>query len=227
MEKLFGEGLAELDVQNFSTDTLLKSHEKGEEHLLDGKKYPFKKGVQKLKASLKKAKPAKNAKVDFRGVTAELVYVPVLKTTCVFEEESYVGYVNLVNGACTSQYKTSERLDKATDKVMGQVRSARQFSASSLLFIFALCLMSFFKSWYPDWKWDPTLGWVTIVLGALMSVPVLALCWLALYKREKMKTKAVESGKLPTAIPAIIAVALGWVASIASLVLFVFKILMV
>ena len=222
--KLFSNGVKTLDATNVLTGGATPVKMKEETALYEKKKYKFSKAVGEFNAAIKKTKPNKNAKVETCAEKYELIYVPVLKVSCAFEGETYVGYVNLINGACTSQYKTSEKLNTAADKAMATVKTARLQTASSLLFAFALFVMSFFKSWLPDWKWDPKYGLYSIIIGCLTVVPVLVLVWLATFKKEKMKEKAVATGKMPDSTLAWIAMIVGWVACIAAIVAFFFKI---
>lgn len=222
--KLFSNGVESLDAVNVLTGGATTVKMKEDAALFEKNKYKFSTAAKEFKNAVKKEKPVKNAKVETCAEVYELIYVPVLKATCVFEGETYVGYINLVNGACISDYKTSERLNAATDKVMAQVKISRMQMVIALLFNFALWVMSFFKSWLPDWKWDPKYGVFSIIVGAIVIVPVLMLVWLAMFKADKMKGKAVQTGKMPTGTLANIAAIIGWAACVAAAVLFFFKI---
>lgn len=228
VEKLYVDGEQGLNAMDFSTAALIGDAKKGDERLFGQKRYTLKKAKKQFNATLRGAKPNKKAKLQTCGESYELIYVPVLKATCYFEGEAYVGYVNLVNGACISEYKISDRLERAVDKTAAKVRSARQSMISSCFFLLALVLFAGFKAFYPDWSFkavDMGVLFSGIWIAAFMAVPIFGLCTTLVYKRKTMKEKTVATGKLPHAYLAKTMVFFSWLSCAGGAVLFALKVL--
>ncbi len=226
-DRLFSNA-GELDALNYSAENVIADKERPIEKLYKEEDYTFKKATKNFKKAVKSARPAKNAKTETRGAQYELIYVPVLKATCRYEGEDYVGYVNLVNGACVSDYKISERLQTAVDKTLAKTRAARGNLVSSLLFVLTLCGLAVIKAMYPEFNsWNFNIGWSAIGLLAIAIVPVLGIAFTMTYKSKRMKEKTVKTGSLPTANGARIAMVIGWLAGIGAVVLFAYGALLV
>lgn len=226
-DRLFSNA-GELDALNYSAANVIADKEKPAEKLYKEEEYTFKKATKNFKKAVKSARPAKNAKTETRGAQYEIIYVPVLKATCRYEGEDYVGYVNLVNGACVSDYKISERLQTAVDKTLAKTRAARGNLVSSLLFVLTLCGLAVIKAMYPEFNsWNFNIGWSAIGLLAIAIVPVLGIAFTMTYKSKRMKEKTVKTGSLPTANGARIAMVIGWLACIGAVVLFAYGALLV
>lgn len=226
-DRLFSNA-GELDALNYSADNVVADKERPIEKLYKGEAYTFKKATKNFKKAVKSARPAKNAKTETRGAQYEIIYVPVLKATCRYEGEDYVGYVNLVNGACVSDYKISERLQTAVDKTLAKTRAVRGNLISSLLFVLTLCGLAVIKAMYPEFNsWNFNIGWSAIGLLAIAIVPILGIAFTMSYKSKRMKEKTVRTGSLPTANGAKIAMVIGWLACIGAVVLFAYGALLV
>jgi hypothetical protein len=141
-----------------------------------------------------------------------------LKITIAFEGKNYLAFVNLVNGACVSEYPVSEKLTAAVEKTINVVKNRRSF-------IFVTFLYSLFFA---------GLGFVKFFQGGLEKIfPAIVLAGLALlelllwgqcfaYKREKMIQKGIEKGKFPKAKYALAMSVLSAIVAVAVMVLFVF-----
>lgn len=226
-DRLFSNA-GELDALNYSAENVIADKERPIEKLYKQEAYTFKKATKNFKKAVKSARPAKNAKTETRGAQYEIIYVPVLKATCRYEGEDYVGYVNLVNGACVSDYKISERLQTAVDKTLAKTRAVRGNLISSLLFVLTLCGLAVIKAMYPEFNsWNFNIGWSAIGLLAIATVPLLGIAFTMTYKSKRMKEKTVKTGSMPTANGAKIAMVIGWLACIGAVVLFAYGALLV
>ncbi len=228
VEKLYVMEEQGLNGTDFSKSVSIGDTKKADEKMFGGKKYPFKKAKKQFYGTLRAAKPNKKAKTQTVGESYELIYVPVLKATCYFDGVAYVGYVNLVNGACISDYKISERLERAVDKTVAKVRGARQWMWSSCMFLLGLFAFSICKAFYPGWSFAAVNAKVMtwgIWLAAFGIVPILGLFSTLVYKRKEMESKTVATGKLPHSYLAKAMVFFSLLACAGASVLFVFKIL--
>lgn len=225
-EKSFTGANAELNAMSFQRDgisDLQKPKKKAE--LLPGDKLGFDKVRKSFDKCVKKSAPDKKCKILKRGEAYEVVYVPVMKATCSLDGESYVGYVNLHNGASYSAYKVSERLEKAVDKTIAAVRSSKQSLIGSCCFALTFCVLAMLNVLYPEWDFGAITmdtAWVAIVLAAIAALPLVCSFCLVGYKKQTMIDKSVKTGKLPNALLARVAMAFGWLCCIGAAVLFFF-----
>lgn len=230
VEGVFCEEMPDLDPKNFSlSDAVSVTAEKRKEELVSGKKpRSFDKSLQDLQTQIKKESPDKKAEFGKRNESYELLYVPVLKTTCTLDGDAYVGYVNLHNGESCSEYKISEKLGRAVENASLKNKLSKQSVFSSFVFSFIFAVLAFVKALYPDWDFGAlTLKetWVSLVLVGASVLPLLCWCVLFGFKKKKVLAKCVKLGKLPNNILATLFSLLGWVIVIASAVLFFFKVL--
>lgn len=225
-EKLFSD-VGELDVLNYHADYVLPDKERDVEALYKKQEYPIKKAIKHFNRAIHNASPNSHAKVDSRGDSYELIYIPVIKAICNYNGEDYIGYVNLVNGACVSDYKISERLENAVNKVMDKAHTARLSLISSLLFVLTLCGLAVVRALAPNWNaWNFNFTAGVAGLAAIALVPILGIGYTYSYKDKRMKLKAVTTGKLPSAKGAKIAVVLGWLAGIGATLYFAYSVLL-
>lgn len=232
IEGVFCEEMAELAPMDFSMeDSISVTTQKRKEELVSGKKTrAFEKSVQDLKTQIRKESPDKKAVWGKRDESYELVYVPVLKATCILDGDAYVGYVNLHNGESCSEYKISEKLGRAVEKAVVKNKLAKQSTLSSFAFTLILAVLAFLKALYPDWDFGAmTLAetWVGLVLAGASILPVL--CWGALlaFKKKKLLAKCVKSGKMPNNMLAALFTLVGWIVVLGCAALFFFKVLVV
>lgn len=230
VEGVFCEEMPDLDPKNFSmSDVTAVTAEKRKEELVSGKNpRPFKASVKDLQAQIKKESPDKKAEWGKRDESYELLYIPVLKTTCTLDGDAYVGYVNLHNGESCSEYKISEKLGRAVEKASVKNKLSKQSLLSSFAFSLIFAILAFLKALYPDWDFGAlTLKetWVALVLVGVSVLPLLCWCALCGFKKKKVLAKCVKSGKLPSSMLATLFSLLGWIAVIACAVLFFFKVL--
>lgn len=225
-EKLFSD-VGELDVLNYQADYVMPDKERDVESLYKKQEYSIKKAVKHFTRAIHNASPSAHAKVDSRGDSYELIYVPVLKAICNYNGEDYIGYVNLVNGACISDYKISERLENAVNKVLDKAHTARMSLISSLLFALTLCGLAVVRALAPTWKaWSFAFTGGVVGLGAIALIPILCIVYTYSYKSKNMKVKAVTTGKMPSAKGAKVAVVLGWLSGVGATLLFVYSVLL-
>ena len=225
-EKLFSD-VGELDVLNYHADYVLPDKERNVETLYKKQEYPIKKAIKHFTRAIHNASPNNHAKVDSRGDSYELIYIPVIKAICNYNGEDYTGYVNLVNGACVSEYKISERLENAVNKVLDKSHTARISLISSLLFVLTLCGLALVRALAPNWNaWNFNFTGGVLGLAAIALVPILGIGYTYSYKSKQMKLKAVTTGKMPSAKGAKIAVVLGWLAGIGATLWFAYSVLL-
>lgn len=225
-EKLFSD-VGELDVLNYHADYVMPDKEKDVEALYKKQEYPIKKAIKHFNRAIHNASPNSHAKVDSRGDSYELIYIPVIKAICNYNGEDYIGYVNLVNGTCVSDYKISERLENAVNKVMEKAHTARLSLISSLLFVLTLCGLAVVRALAPNWNaWNFNFTAGVAGLAAIALVPILGIVYTYSYKDKHMKLKAVTTGKMPSAKGAKIAVVLGWLAGIGATLYFAYSVLL-
>ena len=221
LSKEFCDDVMELNPFDFGTaKTIDLEKPREDEKMLARKTYSLSKAKKDFNAVIKQAIPNKKAKYQKTNERYETVYVPVLKTSCVFEGETYLGYVNLVNGACVSEYKVSQRLQDAITSTMGKAKSTKGALIHSLVFLLLLCVMSLGKAIYRDML---SVLWVGVIMGAAAIVPIFCLGVTAKYKPDKMKERAVHTGKMPTANSAKWLVLLSWLICAAAVVVFFLK----
>ena len=221
LSKEFCDDVVELNPFDFGTaKTIDLEKPREDEKMLARKTYSLSKAKKDFNAVIKQAIPNKKAKYQKTNERYETVYVPVLKTSCVFEGETYLGYVNLVNGACVSEYKVSQRLQDAITSTMGKAKSTKGALIHSLVFLLLLCVMSLGKAIYRDML---SVLWVGVIMGAAAIVPIFCLGVTAKYKPDKMKERAVHTGKMPTANSAKWLVLLSWLICAAAVVVFFLK----
>ena len=195
-----------------------------DEKMLAKKSYSLAKAKKDFNAVIKQASPNKAAKFEKITERYETIYVPVLKTSCVFEGETYLGYVNLLNGACVSEYRVSARLQDAVNTAMGKAKSAKGALIHSLVFLLLLCIMSLGKAFYNGISsLNVPVLWTGVIMGAAAIVPILCLGVASKYKPDQMKEGAVQTGKMPTAKGAKWLVLLNWVICAAAVVVFFLK----
>lgn len=227
VERAFSGARAELKANEFSKNDLVTlTAAKKKEELVDDKKYGFGKVKKEFNTAVKNALPEKGVKWAKRGEAYEVVYVPVMKCICMLDGEEYVGYVNLHNGECYSEYKVSEKLDKAAEKAVVSARMARQSLISNTVFTGVLCILTLLKGLYPDWDFSALTvdtTWVSLVLLGLAVLPALCCAGTFGYKKKTMIAKSVESGKLPSAMLARVLTLCGWVITLGAVALFFFK----
>jgi hypothetical protein len=222
--KEFCEDVAELNPFDFGmAKTIDLEKPREDDKMLAKKSYSLSKAKKDFNAVIKGASPHKKAKFIKVNERYETIYIPVLKTSCVFEGETYLGYVNLINGACISEYKVSERLQNAVNTTMGKVKAAKSALLHSLAFLALLCIMSLGKSFYHVDKLDLPVLWTGVIIGALMLVPILSLGFTSKYNPEKMKESSVQTGKLPAAKRTKLLAILSWLVCLAAVIVFFFK----
>lgn len=225
-EKLFSD-VGELDVLNYHADYVMPDKERDVEGLYKKQEYPIKKAIKHFNRAIHNASPNSHAKVDSRGDSYELIYIPVIKAICNYNGEDYIGYVNLVNGTCVSDYKISERLENAVNKVMDKAHTARLSLISSLLFVLTLCGLAVVRALAPNWNaWNFNFTAGVAGLAAIALVPILGIGYTYSYKDKRMKLKAVTTGKLPSAKGAKVVVVLGWLAGIGATLYFAYSVLL-
>ncbi len=171
---------------------------KGKEELFPCKQKKFSAGVKALQKEAKAYSPQRGAKIQLSECAYEVVYVPVLKAVCTYEDKEYVGYVNLVGGECEAQYRVSDRLLKKADKAMANVRFARRLILFSL--IYALSFVG--VGWYFAYKTETMAKLLILLIGMTCALVVPASSYGACfgYKREKFILRAVQMGKMPKVI---------------------------
>ena len=225
-EKLFSD-VGELDVLNYHADYVLPDKARDVEELYKKQEYPIKKAIKHFTRAIHNASPNSHARVDSRGDGYELIYVPVIKAICNYNGEDYIGYVNLVNGACVSDYKISERLENAVNKVLDKAHTARMSLISSLLFVLTLCGLAVVRALAPTWQaWNFNFTGGVLGLAGITLIPILGIGYTYSYKSKQMKVKAVTTGKMPSAKGAKIAVVLGWIAGIGATLWFAYSVLL-
>ena len=225
-EKLFSD-VGELDVLNYQADYVMPDKERDVESLYKKQDYSIKKAIKHFTRAIHNASPSARAKVDSRGDSYELIYIPVIKAICNYNGEDYIGYVNLVNGACISDYKISERLENAVNKVLDKAHTARMSLISSLLFVLTLCGMAVVRALAPTWQaWNFAYTGGVAGLAAMALIPILCIAYTYSYKDKHMKVKAVTTGKMPSAKGAKVAVVLGWIAGAVATLFFVYSVLL-
>lgn len=222
LSKEFCDDVVELNPFDFGTaKTIDLEKPREDEKMLARKTYSLSKAKKDFNAVIKQAIPNKKAKYQKTNERYETVYVPVLKTSCVFEGETYLGYVNLLNGACVSEYKVSQRLQDAITSTMGKAKSTKGALIHSLVFLLLLCVMSLGKAFYEGMSaLNTPVLWTGVIMGAAALVPALCLGGVAKYKPDKMKETAVHTGKMPTAKAAKWLVLLSWLICAAAVVVF-------
>lgn len=224
LTKEFCEDVAELNPFDFGmAKTIDLEKPREDDKMLAKKSYSLSKAKKDFNVVIKGASPHKKAKFIKVNERYETIYIPVLKTSCVFEGETYLGYVNLINGACISEYKVSERLQNAVNTTMGKVKAAKSALLHSLAFLALLCIMSLGKSFYHVDKLDLPVLWTGVIIGALMLVPILSLGFTGKYNSEKMKETSVQTGKLPAAKRTKLLAILSWLVCLAAVIVFFFK----
>ena len=224
LTKEFCEDVAELNPFDFGmAKTIDLEKPREDDKMLAKKSYSLSKAKKDFNAVIKGASPHKKAKFIKVNERYETIYIPVLKTSCVFEGETYLGYVNLINGACISEYKVSERLQNAVNTTMGKVKAAKSALLHSLAFLALLCIMSLGKSFYHVDKLNLPVLWTGVIIGALMLVPILSLGFTSKYNSEKMKETSVQTGKLPAAKRTKLLAILSWLVCLAAVIVFFFK----
>ena len=224
LSKDFCEDVVELNPFDFATaKTIDLEKPREDDKMLAKKSYSIPKAKKDFNTVIKGASPHKKAKFIKVNERYETIYIPVLKTSCVFEGETYLGYVNLINGACISEYKVSERLQNAVNTTMGKVKAAKSALLHSLAFLALLCIMSLGKAFYHVDKLDLPVLWTGVIIGALMLVPILSLGFTSKYNPEKMKESSVQTGKLPAAKRTKLLAILSWLVCLAAVVVFFFK----
>ena len=224
LTKEFCEDVAELNPFDFGmAKTIDLEKPREDDKMLAKKSYSLSKAKKDFNTVIKGASPHKKAKFIKVNERYETIYIPVLKTSCVFEGETYLGYVNLINGACISEYKVSERLQNAVNTTMGKVKAAKSALLHSLAFLALLCIMSLGKSFYHVDKLNLPVLWTGVIIGALMLVPILSLGFTSKYNPEKMKESSVQTGKRPAAKRTKLFAILSWLVCLAAVVVFFFK----
>ena len=224
LTKEFCEDVAELNPFDFGmAKTIDLEKPREDDKMLAKKSYSLSKAKKDFNTVIKGASPHKKAKFIKVNERYETNYIPVLKTSCVFEGETYLGYVNLINGACISEYKISERLQNAVNTTMGKVKAAKSALLHSLAFLALLCIMSLGKSFYHVDKLNLPVLWTGVIIGALMLVPILSLGFTSKYNSEKMKETSVQTGKLPAAKRTKLLAILSWLVCLAAVIVFFFK----
>ncbi len=191
--------------------------------LLAGKTYSLNKAKKDFNAVVKQASPDKSAKIEKKNERYETLYLPVLKASCDFEGETYLGYVNLVNGECICEYKVSQRLQTAVEDAMRKAKGAKIAQVQSILFLALLFVMSMGKAIYHGMKaFNFPVFWVGCAMAGCIVLPALGVVYTKKFKVEKMKEKGVHTGKLPVAKGAKLWVALSWLISFVAVVVFFF-----
>lgn len=227
VERAFSAARADLKANEFAAKDLIEVRgERGKQEMVAEKKYNFAKIKKAFNESVKNEKPEKGAKSAKRGEEYEVVYVPAVRTICMLDGEEYVGCVNLYNGECYTDYKVSEKLEKAADKAVVAARMARQSLISNAVFTAVFCALALLKVLYPNWDFggltlDAT--WVALVLLGLAVAPIVCCLGTLGYKKKAMIAKSVKTGKMPNAMLAHVLGILGWVVSAVAVVLFFFK----
>ena len=225
LSKDFCDDVVELNPFDFGTaKTIDLETPREDDKMLAKKSYSVAKAKKDFNVVIKNASPHKSAKYVKMTERYETVYVPVLKTSCVFEGETYLGYVNLLNGACVSEYKVSDRLQTAVNAAMGRAKWAKGALVHSLVFLLLLCVMSLGKAIYRGMSaLNVPVLWVGVIMGAAAIVPIFCLGVTAKYKPDKMKERAVHTGKMPTAKGAKWLAILSWLTCAAAVVVFFLK----
>ncbi len=162
--------------------------------LLDGCARPFKKIKKAFLAQVKKEMPVAKAKREISDEKHDVIYIPLLKVVFSFEGVEYVGHVNLINGACQSEYCVTEKLANVAEREMGRVRSIRQALGFATLFLWVFSFLSFYSARNATTHDSYLLG---IELAALSLLPFLFLGRCFTYNKKKMIVKAVKTGRLP------------------------------
>lgn len=225
LSKEFCEDVVELNPFDFGmAKTIDLEKPREDDKMLAKKSYSLPKAKKDFNVVIKGASPHKKAKFIKVNERYETMYIPVLKTSCVFEGETYLGYVNLINGACISEYKVSERLQNAVNATMGKVKAAKSALLHSLVFLALLCVMSLGKVFYHGLtKLTMPVLWTGVVMGVLMLVPIFSLGFTSKYKPEKMKEASVQTGKLPAAKRTKLLAILSWLVCLAAVIVFFLK----
>ncbi|MBE5747588.1 MAG: hypothetical protein E7352_05410 [Clostridiales bacterium] len=228
-EKRFSGMRKDLDVENFDIEDQPEVSEIGKSELVEDGAYDFKKAMQAFNLYLKTTAPAKHVTVEKRGETYTLAYVPVLKTACTLDGETYVGYVNMYNGACYSDYKVSDVLENAAEKTVVSAKLAKRTLAGTFLFALTFALLTLFSGLsLVDWKFGAlpvkTL-WTSLSLAAF-SLPSVALLFpLHAIKKEKLIEKSIQGHKNPSGAFARLVSFIGVLCAIGAVVLFFFQVM--
>ena len=160
--------------------------------------------MDSLKKEAKAFAPQKGAKMQLSNRRLEILYVPVLKATCVYEGKEYVGYVNMVNGECDAQYRVSDRLIAKADKTMRRVETARTHIAFALIYALTFVGLTLFQTIRTETV-QQTLP-LMLCMGCAVLPMLISYIGCFSYKRDKLILKTVKTGKLPKAtLPAVLA----------------------
>lgn len=228
-EKRFSNARQDLDVTNFLPENVKKAEAKKETELVENDANAFKKTARQFNAWVKSTAPAKKSSIEKRDESYTLVYVPVMKTTCTLDGKKYIGYVNLYNGACYSDYKVSDVVEKAAEKADLSARFAKRSLWGTFLFSLTFCLLTMVSALkLVDWSFgDLTVDavWVTCVLAALSLPSIVLMIGLNTIKKDALIEKAVRTNKLPSTAWARFASVLGVLCAIASVLLFFFQVM--
>ncbi|MBQ8427781.1 MAG: hypothetical protein IJX18_00840, partial [Clostridia bacterium] len=179
--------------------------------------------VKALKKEAKAFAPQRSSEMKLHDCVYEILYVPVLKAVCTYEDKQYVGYVNLLNGECDMQYRVSDKLLSKADKALEKVKGAKRL----IVFTFLYTLTFIGLGWY----YAQLVGTVDKAFIMLMGmtcavvIPVLSYVFCLSYKRNKLIVKTVETGKMPKAIGAKVLAFLCLLVAIAEMLCFALYVL--
>ena len=194
---------AYLNATDFAAQSALGTETKIEEdRLTSGKKPSVKDCVKTLKEKAAQAAPDKKADCVFSGESYELLYVPVLKAELTFGEKVYTQWVNLVNGVCKTEYAVAEVAVLAAEKTMVKVAKRKRSIFSCLLYMLTFLVLNILH-----WQIGKGKGLVgaisgsalTLILGGIALLGVLALGGCFAYNKQKLIDRAVTKGKLASA----------------------------
>ena len=195
-----------------------------EERLVAPKKPVVKECVKLLKEKADGAKPQKKADCIVTQEDYELIYVPVMKAELEYGGKVYTHWVNLVNGVCKVEYAVSPAVHAAADKTMEKLARRKRSIFSCFLYALTFVILNVLQ-WQLGEETPAADGGMeglllTIILGgvALGALLVWAACFG--YKKNKMVSRAVAKGKMPSAKGAVLWNLLAALLAIASVVLF-------
>ncbi len=177
----------------------------------------LKENAKELKRTAADYSPDSGAQILLGDIKLEVIFVPVLRAVCKYEEEEYACFINLHNGACTLEYPVSARVEEEVEQALQKLSRAKLCIGFSALFILVFAVLSLIKFLRPE---KAVAAATVAVLFALLLVPFPAFLKCLGYNREKMIKKAGGTGKASGVLTAAVLIVLSWLAAAVSLVVF-------
>lgn len=220
VEEMLSSVPEQLDAKNFAV-----SLRRAGESELDGimtlarTEYVF--GVKNCERALMsqaaKLSPDKKAKIKFVEERYDVVFVPVLVATCVYDDRKYISRINLDNGKCAVSYPISGKLSEGVDKHMRTVATSKLCCFFAFLYTLTLGVLALVGKIR---KVSEVKTPMLVILFGLTVVPLLSMARLGSYKRDKMIRGAKEKGEIPKVGAAKLWAVLSWLVAVGAAVLF-------